>query len=355
MTGAADTAGAKQWLTALIGSAPFGTLAFDLQGYCTLANRQAGDVFGCRPRDLVDQHLLEVFADWPALFTELAERSDERTEFDLDEQPCRGRTYRVRGIRMLEGMLVILDDVTSRSEAQRAQRRLVNRLEAANRELRQFADIAAHDLKAPIRNLLGLLAQLDDDVDANERDALLTMLGSAVHQLDERSRALGLILAHQHPVTEARPKSDLVVALRAAEGRLELADHDVTAVHLELAPEASTCVPLPAPQLETVLQNLLENAFKFSVTGRSPRIDITLTRQQGRCCLAVSDNGSGIDVDRHGKQAFELFRRLNTDRPGIGVGLYVVHSIVAGNGGEIRIESEPGNGARFVMEFEDDC
>ncbi|MFT5469438.1 MAG: signal transduction histidine kinase [Verrucomicrobiales bacterium] len=107
-------------------------------------------------------------------------------------------------------------------------------------------------------------------------------------------------------------------------------------------------------QLMQLLQNLIGNALKFCKS--TPRIEITARRfskDERRWKIEVSDNGTGIAPEFQ-KQIFSIFKRLDANREveGTGIGLAVCQRIVERHGGEIRVESELGEGAKFSFSLE---
>jgi signal transduction histidine kinase len=105
--------------------------------------------------------------------------------------------------------------------------------------------------------------------------------------------------------------------------------------------------------LQQVLTNLVANALKFVARGRKPEIVLRAESRAGRVRLWVEDNGIGIDPRQH-EAIFEIFRRLHgaRDYAGTGVGLSLVRKGMTRMGGACGVESEPGRGSRFWLDFE---
>ena len=114
--------------------------------------------------------------------------------------------------------------------------------------------------------------------------------------------------------------------------------------------------PLPSllinrQQMLQVFQNLLANALKFRST-RVPRVKVSAEETADSLRILVEDNGIGIDP-RDATRIFGMFQRLHGEReyPGLGIGLALCQQIVRGHGGELFVESTPGRGSCFVIEF----
>lgn len=109
-------------------------------------------------------------------------------------------------------------------------------------------------------------------------------------------------------------------------------------------------VRMDADAIAQAFQNLLDNAVKYS--GESKEVVVTLSLDNGRVAVSVRDHGIGIAPDEQ-RKIFERFHRVGTglvhDVKGSGLGLSLVHHIVAAHGGEVSVVSEPGNGSTFTM------
>lgn len=105
-------------------------------------------------------------------------------------------------------------------------------------------------------------------------------------------------------------------------------------------------------QLVQLVQNLVENALKFN-DSETPRVEIGAERTGERYRVRVTDNGIGVDEENAGR-IFQVFQRMNEREAyeGTGIGLAIVDKIVSTHGGEIRVESEPGEGTTFLFDLE---
>jgi signal transduction histidine kinase len=97
-----------------------------------------------------------------------------------------------------------------------------------------------------------------------------------------------------------------------------------------------------------VVQNLIDNAVKFTREQPKPKIEIGVRKRDKETTFFVKDNGAGIDPKYHEK-IFGLFNKLDSDSEGTGVGLSLVKRIVEVHGGKIWVESETGKGATFCF------
>jgi signal transduction histidine kinase len=114
--------------------------------------------------------------------------------------------------------------------------------------------------------------------------------------------------------------------------------------------EALPAVPSVPRNLRTILLNLLANALKYRHPERPPHIWLRTRLAAGRPLLEVEDNGLGIDLEQHGGELFQLFRRFHPEAAqGTGVGLFLVNRLVQAQGGHIEVASQPGCGTTFSV------
>jgi light-regulated signal transduction histidine kinase (bacteriophytochrome) len=126
--------------------------------------------------------------------------------------------------------------------------------------------------------------------------------------------------------------------------QLEIADTEAT-IHV---PESLPTGLYPEVRLTQIFSNLLSNALKFMAAGKRPEITLGCTEQARYYRFTVHDNGIGIAPEHFGR-IFEIFKRLHTreEYPGTGAGLTIVKKIVESHGGQIGVESVPGEGSTF--------
>jgi signal transduction histidine kinase len=227
---------------------------------------------------------------------------------------------------------------------------LNSRLDASNRELQDFAYVASHDLREPLRKISSfgeLLSQsLKDRLTTDERENLGFMVDGA----SRMQAMIDDLLTYSRVTTQAAPRK--MVDLNHVLDELRT---------LELASRieetgATLLVPQPLPQvygdvfqLRQLLQNLIANALKFHRPDVPPEVAIVEGEaEEGMVCIGVRDNGIGIPAE-HLEQIFTMFKRLHsrTLYEGTGIGLAVCKKIVERHGGRIWVESASGEGSTF--------
>jgi PAS domain S-box-containing protein len=288
-------------------------------------------------------------------------REDGVTEpawFHFVYQPLFGEDDRVTGI-MLHGV-EITEQIEARRQLEDKARELArmtrrlgksNRaLERSNKELDQFAYVASHDLKAPLRGISNLSQWIEEDLveetlPEETREQLALMRNRVM-----RMEALIDALLEYSRVGRVRKELETVEVRPLIEETVEL-----------LAPPEDTEITLTGdfPRLDTerlllsqVFLNLIGNAVKHAGkpdSGEAPRIEVSVAEHDEDLYeFAVADNGAGI-APEYQERIFGIFQTLQArDKvEGTGIGLALVRKIVETHGGEVWVDSEPGGGATF--------
>ncbi|UYZ59355.1 sensor histidine kinase [Hymenobacter latericus] len=221
-------------------------------------------------------------------------------------------------------------------------------LARTNRELDTFVYAASHDLKQPVQNLTGLFAELKRTVTFSDPDAerMQAMVDDSLTQLLSTVQALGEVVRVQRQVEKLPPEPVLLQPL-VEEVIRAVQDLGTTPPTWQLDFSALSAVVFVRANLRSVLYNLLSNAVKYADPSRPPVIAVRTEVADGVPVLVVQDNGLGIDLGRHGRELFHLFRRFHDHVPGTGVGLYLVQRLVEQAGGRLEVESAVGQGTTF--------
>uniref|UniRef100_A0A8A2VF35 histidine kinase n=1 Tax=Haloterrigena alkaliphila TaxID=2816475 RepID=A0A8A2VF35_9EURY len=237
-------------------------------------------------------------------------------------------------------------DITERRERERRLEKLVDKLEESNERLEQFAYAASHDLQEPLRMVSSYLQLIEDRyADSLDEDGE-EFLEFAVDGADRMRSMIDGLLQYSRVDTrgDALEATDLdaVFADVHQDLQVKIEEHDA-----EITADGLPRVMGDAGQLRQLFQNLLDNAIEYSGDD-PPRVHVSAERRGDEWVIAVSDEGIGIDPEQ-ADRVFEVFRSLHSqdEYDGTGIGLALCERIVERHGGEIWVDSEPGEGATF--------
>lgn len=232
-------------------------------------------------------------------------------------------------------------------------------LEATNHELQQFAYIASHDLKEPLRKIHFFSDLIKHRHLAGNTDAIADM--DKIIRSSERMRSLIMdILEYSKlSIPDSFEQVDINHVISDILGDMELLIHEKRA---DIQVQAIPLLEVNPSQIRQVFQNILSNALKFSKPEVPPVIKVSacivgeksLDSQpdaQGRYCrIEIADNGIGFN-EKYLDKIFVIFQRLNSkeDYEGTGIGLAIVKKIVDTHKGLITAMSKEGEGCRFII------
>ena len=259
-------------------------------------------------------------------------------------------TLRARGDD-LAARLHVADAALGVAEAERAG------VEDALHALQRRADrqgellgIAAHDLRNPLGNIIGFTELLLEDGLADKTRGLLTLVR------DDAQRMLSIIqeVLEAQVVEEdgvpLQPKMTELGALAADVVRWHEAQAQRKGLTLRFAMTDSVVAPVDAAQLQRVLDNLISNAVKFSPKGKNVWVRVAQAGSTAR--LSVRDEGPGLTAEDRQKLFGKLQRlsaRPTDGEASTGLGLYIARNIARAHGGDIEVDSTPGQGATFTV------
>jgi PAS domain S-box-containing protein len=262
----------------------------------------------------------------------------------------------------LAGAVSAFIDITERKRTEEALNRYADQLEQvnrelnlANRELKDFAYIASHDLQEPLRKVSKFGEIVRDRYSQEMGEAGTDYLERMIHSANRMQDMIdGLLRYSRIHIQEAKvSKVDLNAVIRDVMADLEIRIEQTNGtIQLQDLPEIEAD-PL---QMRQLFQNLISNGLKFHPPDRDPTIEITvrpfLDKEAGWKSIQVfvKDNGIGFD-EMHVNKIFMPFVRLNgrSQYDGTGMGLAICRKIVEHHRGTITAYSKPGEGATFVI------
>ena len=217
----------------------------------------------------------------------------------------------------------------------------------ANEELESFAYAVAHDLRSPLRAINGFTQALLEESGPRMDNSMRAHFDRITHASRKMGSLIdGLLELSRHSRKQLSPV-DIDLSEMARKILADLAQADRTR-QVQLDIESGIHVHADPALLDSLMHNLLENAWKY--TAHTPLADIRLHSKvvDHQRLIVVSDNGAGFDMT-YSHDLFKPFHRLHRDTefPGVGIGLATAQRIVQRHGGTIRAHSAPGQGAEF--------
>jgi two-component system, sensor histidine kinase and response regulator len=227
-------------------------------------------------------------------------------------------------------------------------RRNLEELETMNKDLESFSYSVSHDLRAPLRSVIGYSKILEEDwfekLDDSGRKALQCVQQNA----DKMNRLIDDLLQFSKLGRKDVLKTDVDAAMMV---QSVLDDMNGSVKH-RAAVKIGTLFPAPADYslIKQVWINLISNALKYSSKKEFPHVNIGSENSGKEIVYFIRDNGAGFDM-QYVDKLFSVFQRLHKESEfeGTGVGLALVHRIIKRHGGRVWAEGKPGEGATFYF------
>ncbi|HSM70502.1 MAG TPA: ATP-binding protein [Anaerolineales bacterium] len=226
---------------------------------------------------------------------------------------------------------------------------LISELESKNAELERFTYTVSHDLKSPLFTIRGFLGYLEEDAFAGNRDRMRSDMQRITDATNRMQQLLNELLELSR-IGRMKNESEMILFVDLVREAVELVHGRImqrgVAVHIDADMQN---VYGDRQRLLEVVQNLVDNAAKFTSDRPEPRIEIGQDGDEdGMPIFHVRDNGIGIPREHH-ERIFGLFNKLDVKSEGTGIGLALVRRIVEVHGGRIWVQSEAGQGTTFFF------
>lgn len=334
----------------------------DPEGVTTFVNQRMADMLGYRAEEMLGRNVFSFLDETGAEATRRnlqRRRQGIREEHDFEfrrkdgarifTRIAAGPIYDAQG--HYRGALAGVVDITHRKRMEDDLRRINRQLRASeehlkrtNAELQQFASIASHDLKAPLRAVHSLSSWIEEEMGpqlSDEGRHYMDLLRERVRRMDDLINALLDYSRAGGKIKQLEP-----VDTRALVQEIAASQERPAAFRIAVAPDLPSLVT-DRLHLRQVFANLIGNAVKYH-DRPDGRVTVTARDLGDRYEFAIADDGPGIPPD-YRERVFNLFQRGPgaEQKPGTGIGLAVVRKVVETAGGQVVLESAPGRGSTF--------
>ena len=244
----------------------------------------------------------------------------------------------------LNGISLFARDITLRKEAE-------NELKRTNFELDSFVYRASHDLRAPLRSVLGLVNILGFETNEEEKKLYLSLIEKSVNKLDNFIADLTNFSRNSRMEVKAEPIDFKHIVDEVMENLRYM--ENANSVTLHFSTQGSVPFYSDPSRISIIMQNLLSNAIKYRRHGSvlapfDAWVKVSIEYHKSKAVLSVQDNGKGINP-QYTERVFDMFFRASEDSYGSGLGLYITRQVVEKLKGEIVLHSEPGVGTHFTI------
>jgi len=237
-------------------------------------------------------------------------------------------------------------EITERQQAEKRQAQLIEKIDNMNKELKDFASIISHDLKAPLRGIKTLAQWILDDTADKLGDQGCEQMNQLLGRVDRMYNLIDGVLQY----SKAGHTDEGPMPVHLDKFVPEVIDMLVPPKNISITIEG----PMPVIECEQthamqLFQNLLSNAIKY-MDKEEGSIKVACTEQDDFWQFSITDNGPGIE-EKHFERIFKMFQALSTNEEtqSTGVGLTIAKKIVELYGGRIWVESTVGEGSTFLF------
>jgi len=318
---------------------------------------QYRDIFNRNTDELIDVHIKELIGE--QMFAERQARYDKALAghvvqfeatwvmpngntrcFMVTHQPHRDTNGAVIGV------ITLGIDITERRDVEQVLQRKTEELKRSNLDLEQFAYVASHDLKAPLRAMRALVDWLKDDLEGYREGDVQENLGL----LGQRTQRLAILLDDLLAYSRAGRKIGDVRSLHLKSFVEEVATLIAPPEGFRIVADESLNITIQAyhAPLETVLRNLMNNAIKHHPDPEKGLIQVSVKDHGDTITFGVADNGAGIP-EEYSEKVFKMFQTLQPrDKcEGSGMGLAIVQRIIDWQGGKVWFHTAAEGGTIF--------
>ncbi|MEP7317899.1 MAG: PAS domain S-box protein [Panacibacter sp.] len=250
----------------------------------------------------------------------------------------------------ITGLLGISYDISERKKSEIKLQQLMDVTTEQNARLQNFAHIVSHNLRSHSTNFSMLLGLLEDETNEAFKIEIFSLLKKASGNLTETVKHLNEVVKINTSTGEELRLINLNNTVMTVQDNikallLEKGVHCINEIDEQLNVYA-----VPA-YLDSILLNLFTNSIKYKSPERNSFIKLSAKKEKEHVMFSIQDNGLGIDLKKHGKNMFGMYKTFHGHKDARGVGLFITKNQVEAMGGKIEVESELNVGTTFKVYF----
>jgi PAS domain S-box-containing protein len=347
----------EQKFKSLLDSAPDATVILNEKGTIHMVNDQTRNLFGYQREELIGKGVETLIPSGLPSATRLssgwaADTDDTNARIELNAIRKNEARFPVETslspIRTEEGTLiyVAVRDITVR-------KKLEDDLKKSNSELEAFTYSVSHDLRAPLRGIVGFANILEEDYTDKLDDEAKRITGIIKTNTARMGHLIDDLLAFSRLGRQEVIKTQIDMTIMVNEIIVEIQSSD-NGHSVEWSVKPLPPIQADMNLMRQVWVNLISNAVKYSGNKEQPRVEIGSFKHEGQTAFYVKDNGVGFD-EQYKNKLFKVFQRLHRaeEFEGTGVGLALVEKIVSRHGGKVWAEATVEEGACFYFSLPD--
>lgn len=219
-----------------------------------------------------------------------------------------------------------------------------------NKRLMNFANISSHNLKNYANNFSGIIELLTEANSTEERAEIIEYLKLTSNNFTETIKNLNKIVCVQNMSNIESLSINLYeyIVKTISALSIQIKTNDVI---IKNNIDTHTFILGNPAYLESIFFNFISNSIKYKHPDRTPIIEFNCVSDNDKIILTIADNGKGINLEKHGKDIFGMYKTFHGNTDSQGIGLYITKSQIEAMGGNIELESEENKGCTFIIQF----
>ena len=251
---------------------------------------------------------------------------------------------------IITGYIAVETDVTEKRRNAEEQQLLLNLTQTQNQRLQNFAYIVSHNLRSHSGNIRALMDMIFHEKPELKEDQLAKMMKNSTDNLFETIDHLAEVALLINNKEKHLENIDLRNVVQKAIKSVSASEFNNQVTINNLIPDHWLVLGVPA-YLDSIILNLLTNAIKYKAENRPANITFSAVKSKNFITLLVQDNGLGIDLERHRKKLFGMYKTFHKHPDSRGIGLFMTKNQVEAMGGFIDVESKVDEGSIFYVNF----